>query len=100
MHVPAPQPPVVTTSTINALPNQTLTGSSLFSVSDPNGYPITEYQFWESAGAAGSGHIFINGVQQSAGTVINVAASQLGQVTFVTGTVSNSLQVRAFDGVS
>jgi hypothetical protein len=29
-----------------------------------------------------------------------VPASQLGQVTFVAGTVSNSLQVRAFDGVT
>src|SRR6202043_1504498 len=72
----------------------------LFTASDADGDPITEYEFWESAGAAGSGHFFLNGVQQSASTIIDVPASQLGQFSFVTGTVSNNLQVRAYDGVS
>ena len=98
--VAAPPPPVVTTSNLTEPANKTLAASSLFTVSDPNGYAITEYQFWDSTRTAASGHFYINGVQQAPGTVINVAASQLSQVTFVTGSVSNALQVRAFDGVN
>ncbi len=97
---PAAPPPVVTTSNLTEPVNKTLAASSLFTVSDPNGYAITEYQFWDSTRDPSSGHFYINGVQQAPGTVIDIAASQLGQVTFVTGTVSNALQVRAFDGVS
>jgi hypothetical protein len=97
---PAAPPPVVTTSNLTKPANTTLAASSLFTVNDPNGYAITEYQFWDSTRDPASGHFYINGVQQAAGKVIDVTASQFGQVTFVTGTVSNALQVRAFDGVS
>ncbi len=100
VNVVAPPPPVVTTSNLTEPANKTLAASSLFTVSDPNGYAITEYQFWDSTRTAASGHFYINGVQQAPGTVINVAASQLSQMTFVTGSISNALQVRAFDGVS
>ena len=65
LQVNTTEPPMVTTSTINALPNQTLAGSSLFSVSDPNGYPITEYQFGSSAGAAGRPHLHQRGATAS-----------------------------------
>jgi hypothetical protein len=33
-----------------------LTASSLFSVTYPTAYPITEYQFWDSTGDPASGH--------------------------------------------
>ncbi len=100
VNVAASPPPVVITSNISTVPNQTFAASRLLSVSDPNGYAITEYQFWDSTRDAASGHFYINGVQQAPGTVIDVPASQIGAVTFVTGTVSNALQARAFDGVS
>src|SRR6266581_4894945 len=82
--------PLVTMSNLAEQPNQTVAASSLFSVSDPNGYAITEYQFWDSTRDATSGHFFLNGVQQAPGTVIDVPASHFGQVTFVTGTGGNS----------
>ncbi len=100
LNIAAPPPPVMTTSNFGTPPNQTFAAASLFAVSDPNGYAITEYQFWDSTRDPASGHFYINGVQQAPGTVIDVPASQLGAVTFVAGTVSNALQVRAFDGVS
>jgi hypothetical protein len=94
------RPPVVTTSNINPFPNQTLAASSLFNVFDPNGYSITEYQFWDTTDGAASGHFYLNGSMVAPHTLIDVSASQLGQVTFVIGTVSNLLEARAFDGVS
>ena len=95
-----PPPPVVTTSNISSLPNQTFAASSLFTASDPASNPITEYEFWDNTDDPASGHFYLNGAMVAPHTLIDVPASQLGQVTFVTGTVSNLLQVRAFDGVS
>ena len=95
-----PPPPVVTTANLTEASNQTLAASSLFSVSDPGGNPITEYQFWDSNTSANTGHFYLNGVQQSLSTVIDISASQLSQMTFVTGTASSAIQIRAYDGVS
>jgi serralysin len=94
------RPPVVTTSNLTDLPNQTIAASSLFTVTDPNGYPITQYEFWDSTQDPNSGHFFVNGVEQAPGTIIDISASELAQTTFVTGSVSNAIQVRAFDGIN
>jgi VCBS repeat-containing protein len=96
--ISAPPPPVVTTSNLTESPDQTLMASSLFGVTDPGGKPITAYEFWDSTRDPNSGHFYLNGAEQAPGTIIEVSASQLGQLTFLTGTVSNALQVRAFDG--
>jgi len=56
------------------------------------------YQLWDSTADPSSGHFVVNGVAQAAGTVIGVTAAQFSQTTFVTGTVGDSLQIRAFDG--
>ena len=40
----------------------------------------------------------VNGVAQAAGTVIDINAAQLAQTSFVTGTVGDNLQIRAYDG--
>ena len=93
-------PPVVTTSNITLDANQTVAASSLFTVSDPNSFAITEYQFWDSSTDPASGHFYFNGVEVAARTVLDVTAAQLSEVTFVTGTDPTSLQVRAFDGVN
>ena len=61
---------------------------------------MTEYEFWDNTDDPASGHFYLNGVMVAPHTLVDVPASQLGQVTFVTGTDSNLLQVRAFDGVS
>ena len=96
--VPVNHPPVVTTSNVTEPHNDTLALSSLFSVSDADSDPITQYQLWDSTRDPASGHFAVGGVAQAAGTVITISAAQLAQTSFVTGTVGDSLQIRAFDG--
>jgi cytochrome oxidase Cu insertion factor (SCO1/SenC/PrrC family) len=91
-------PPVVTTHDVTLQINQTVSLSSLFSVSDPDGDTITSYQLWDSTRDPNSGHFVINGVVQAAGTIITLSAGNLSQASFVTGTVADGLQIRAFDG--
>jgi hypothetical protein len=100
VNVPASHPPVVTTTDLNLAQHTTVAASSLFSVTDPDNNPITAYEFWDSTRDPNSGHFVINGAVQPAGTVIDVTAAQLAQTSFVTGSVSNALQVRAFDGIN
>ena len=100
VNIATPPPPVVTTSNLSETPHQTLAASSLFSVNDPDSLAITEYQFWDRTSDPASGHFYFNGVEVADHTVLDVTAAQLSEVTFVTGTDSNALEVRAFDGVS
>ena len=100
VNVTAPPAPIVTTSDINSTPHQTLAASSLFTVADPDSLAITEYQFWDRTSDPASGHFYFNGVEVADHTVLDVTAAQLSEVTFVTGTDPNALEVRAFDGVS
>ena len=100
INIAAPPPPVVTTSNLTENPSVTLAASSLFTVSDPDNLPITEYQFWDRTSDPASGHFYLNGVLVPDHTLLDVTAAQLSEVTFVTGTDSNALEVRAFDGVS
>src|SRR5207253_7608318 len=90
--------PIVEVLPVVALPGQTLALSSLISVTDYDGNAITQYQLWDGTGDAASGHFVVNGVAQAARTVINVTGAQAGQVSFVTGTAGDSLQIRASDG--
>jgi hypothetical protein len=90
----------VTTADIIATRSQSLTPANLFSVSDADGDAITEYQLWDGTADPSSGHFVVNGVAQAARTVIDIPASQLGQVSFLVGTITDTLQVRAFDGRS
>jgi len=96
--VPPDNPPVVTTATVNAMHGRTLALSSLFSVSDADGDAMTKYELWDSTGDPNSGYFVVNGVAQAAHTVIDITAAQLAQTSFVTGKVSDSLQIRANDG--
>ena len=98
VYVPPNHAPVVTTAAINSSRGQTIAASSLFSVSDSDGDPVTSYDLWDSTRDPNSGHFVVNGVAQSAATVIHVTAAQLAQTSFVTGLVSDSLQIRASDG--
>ncbi|HET7086182.1 MAG TPA: M10 family metallopeptidase C-terminal domain-containing protein [Rhizomicrobium sp.] len=91
-------PPVVTTSTVAAARNQTLAASSLFTVSDPDGDTITEYQLWDGTADPLSGYFVVNGVVQAANTAIDITAAQLAQTSFVTGKVNDNLEIRAYDG--
>src|SRR5207237_4154426 len=97
--VPANNPPVVSTGIVNAMHGRSLALSGLFSVTDADGDAMTRYQLWDSIGDPLSGHFVVNGVAQSAGTVIDITAAQLAQTSFVTGQVSDRLEIRAFDGI-
>ncbi len=100
MSLVAPQNPVVTTAAITARQNQIMALSSLFTVSDPAGLAITKYQIRDTTADPASGHFVVNGVAQAPGTVIEITAAQLAQTSFVTGSVGDALEIRAFDGVN
>jgi hypothetical protein len=54
-------------------------------------------QLWDATRDPSSGHFVVGGVAQAAGTVIQITSDQLSQTSFVTGTVGDSLQIRAMD---
>jgi autotransporter-associated beta strand protein len=98
--VPVNHAPVLTTSNVAAQNNQTLAASSLFTVSDADGDAITRYQLWDGTDDPSSGHFVVNGVTQAPRTVIDITAAQLAQTSFVTGSVGDALQIRAYDGTA
>src|SRR5207237_208268 len=90
---------VVTAPNASAAHGQSLAASSLFSVSDVDGDTPTNYQFWDSTTDAASGHWAVNGVAQGVNQAIDVTAAQLANTSFLAGTVSDDLWVRANDGI-
>ncbi len=97
--VPADQAPVVTTHDVTTKAGQQLLLSSLFSFSDPDGDGITKFQIWDDNPDLASGHWVVNGVAQAAGTPITVFGLD-SSMYFLTGSVSDRLEIRAFDGVA
>ncbi|MCC8960091.1 AIDA repeat-containing protein, partial [Bradyrhizobium sp. Pear77] len=92
--------PVVTAPNVTANHGQaSALASNLFSATDADNDPITQYAFWDTGG---SGHFVVNGVAQAANVEIDVAAANLSQVSYVygpTGSTSDTLYVRANDGM-
>jgi hypothetical protein len=93
---PNEKAPVVTASSLTTLAGQTFKASSLFEVSDPNGDPILTYALKDIT--SGSGYFVVNGVVQANNTDINLTAAQLAQTTFVAGSGTDQLSIRASDG--
>jgi hypothetical protein len=93
---PADTPPSVTVSNVNATHGQSFAASSLFTASDPDGDTISKYAFWDTG--AGGGHFMLNGVAQGTSQEINVAAAQLSQLSYQSGSGADTLWVRANDG--
>jgi prophage maintenance system killer protein len=91
--------PVVTpaSSTISATHGQSFQASSLFTVSDPFNDPMTQYDFWDTG--AGGGYFALNGQALAAKQDNYVSASQLAQVTYQSGAGTDTLWVRASDGI-
>jgi hypothetical protein len=83
---------------LSAAHNQSFAASNLFTVSDSFGDAITKYQFWDSTSDPASGHWVVNNVAQGKNVAIDVAAAQLSQTTFQSGSVSSDLWMRANDG--
>jgi hypothetical protein len=102
--------PAVSAANVNLGPTATIAASKLFSVSDPDGSPITRYQLWDDNQAPGdspspdhTGYFLVNGVVQSAHHAIDVTPQQFAETSFVASTVTRGTErewMRAYDGTS
>jgi serralysin len=92
--------PVVSASDSTPTPNQNIAASSLFSVTDADSDAITAYQFLDSTIDVTSGHFVVGGIAKGANQIIDVSAGQLAGSTFQSGSGSDDLWVRAFDGTA
>ena len=89
--------PVVTASNKTLARGQTtVSASSLFTASDPDGDAIASYTF-ANAGAGGA-HFKLNGVDQAAGANVTVTAAQLAQLSYIPSSNADTLYVKASDG--
>ncbi len=91
-------PPTVAPMSVSAGHGQSLQASALFSVTDAEGDSITKFQFWDSTPDRGSGYWVVDGVAQAVGSAIEVTAAQLALTSFQSGSGTDNLWVRAFDG--
>src|ERR1700726_632990 len=91
--------PVVapTSTSVVASYKSSVAATTLFTVYDQDGDAITQYDFWDNG--MGGGHWSINGVAQGSSVEIIVNASQLSQVTYTPGAGTDTLFVRANDGL-
>ena len=91
--------PVVapTSASVVASYKSSVAATTLFTVYDQDGDAITQYDFWDNG--MGGGHWSINGVAQGSSVEIIVNASQLSQVTYTPGAGTDTLFVRANDGL-
>jgi Ca2+-binding RTX toxin-like protein len=101
LHIPDAAPEATpTAATQTVLLDESVAASSLFSVLDADGDPVTGYEFWDST--AGNGHFAVNGVEQGVNVAIAVQAADLANTEFVGASDAGSDQVwvRATDGQS
>jgi hypothetical protein len=89
-------PVVAGTSFPNAAHGQSFSFSQLFSYSDPFNSPATEYDVWNS-GSSG-GQFVLNGVTLPANQENFVTAAQLSQLSYQSGSGTDTLWARANDG--
>jgi autotransporter-associated beta strand protein len=91
--------PVVapTNASIIASHTNPVAASTLFTVYEETGDPITQYDFWDNG--AGGGHWSLNGVALGSNQDNFVNAAQLSQVTYTPGAGTDTLYVRANDGI-
>ncbi|MDX2222298.1 MAG: hypothetical protein SFV21_06090 [Rhodospirillaceae bacterium] len=71
--------------------------NTLFYASDPDGDAIALYQFRDNSPNVGSGFFLVNGVPKAPNRVLDVAAADLGSVTFQAGMGADNLGIRARD---
>ena len=88
--------PVETVSNLTARHGESFAASSLFSYSDPVGSAATEYDFWNTGG--GDGYFALNGTALGANQDNIITAAQLSQLTYQSGSGTDTLWVRANDG--
>ena len=91
--------PEVTPFDTAILLSESIAVSELFSVSDPDGDPITEYVI-RDGNSANSGFLVFQGVVQANGAELTISADDLDELFYVgSPTVANELvQIQASDG--
>jgi hypothetical protein len=77
---------------LEASRGERFSASSLFIASGLPGDPITQYGLWNSG--RGGGHFVLNGVVRASNQEIDVPASQLGELSYQSGTGVDTLRVR------
>ncbi|OKO75868.1 hypothetical protein AC628_19205 [Bradyrhizobium sp. NAS96.2] len=77
-----------------------MAASALFSATDSDGDTITNYQLWDSTSDPSSGHWVVGGAAQGSNVAIDVTAAQLSSTSFQSGSGSDDLWARAYDGVA
>jgi len=93
------QAPVVAAATTSFGVSQTVSASSIFSVTDADGDAMTQYKITDAT--AGGAHLLLNGAQQTDGTSFTINASALAQWQILTSSVNrtaNTFTVQAYDG--
>ena len=90
--------PVIAATDVSAVYGQTFAASDLFTAVDSDD-PILSYQLLDSTPDPTSGKWLLGGVPQTASQIIDVSAAQLAQTAFQSGFGTDSLSVRAFDGI-
>ena len=95
--------PVVTADDQNLQIGDAITLDSMVGVSDADGDPITQYQFYDAGTGTDSGDLWtVNGGQRAAGQYFTIAAADLETVELRAGQAAGTdfMWVRAFDGVA
>ena len=93
---PVDTPPTVSVSNMTATHGQSFAASGLFTAKDADGDAITKYAFWDTG--SGGGYFVLNGVVQGTNQEIDVTAAQLSQLSYQSGSGTDTLWVRANDG--
>ncbi len=97
VNAPIDNAPVVTASSLNVHHGQSFAASSLFTLSDADANSMSTYAFWNSG--AGGGRFILNGVTQAASQEIDVTAAQLSRLVYQSGSGTDTLWLRANDGI-
>ena len=97
VNAPIDNAPVVTASSLNIHHGQSFAASSLFTLSDADGDSMATYAFWD--GGAGGARFILDGVTQAANQEIDVTAAQLSRLVYQSGSGTDTLWVRANDGM-
>jgi serralysin len=86
--------PVVTPLTSYVLLNQSVLASTLFTASDPDNDPITQYRFTDLSAAGSTGFFRYNGVPRPQGSTTTVASADLSKLSFVSGSLIGNENIR------
>src|SRR5262249_19118309 len=98
VNAPLDHAPVVTSGNVMTVPGQTFAASSLFTAKDADSDALTKCEL-VNVGTGGR-HFVLNGVAQSAGQAFDVTAAQLAQLSYQSGSGSDFIGVKAYDGIA